>query len=406
MYHLLEGLRVAEMASFVAGPSCGLHLLQLGAEVIRIDPIRGGLDKNRWPLAPDGASLYWQGLNKGKKSVALDLGCDEGRELATAIITAPGSAAGLFITNQAPRGAFAHNALSKRRVDLISLRVLGWGNGATAVDYTVNAAFGLPYMTGPAETEGEPVNHVLPAWDLICGAYSAFALLAAERRRRETGRGGEVHVPLSDIAASTLGHLGQVAEVTLGQDRPKMGNDLFGTFGRDFMTRDGVRVMVIAITSRQWSSLVDALKLETTIVDLEFALGTKFGSDEGARFLHRDALNSVVAGAIGTQDYATLAEEFDRRGVCYRRYRTLKEAVDSEECFQSGYGVFEPVEHPGGHRYPTPGAPARISEQMRTRPPVAPRLGEHTEMVLSEVLKLGAADIGRLVDAGIMARPY
>jgi len=283
---------------------------------------------------------------------------------------------------------------------------MGWGNGATAVDYTVNAAFGLPYMTGSVETEGQAVNHVLPAWDLVCGAYSAFALLAAERRRRETGRGGEIQVPLSDVAASTLGHLGQVAEVALGHDRPKTGNDLFGAFGRDFVTRDGVRVMVVAITSRQWSSLVEALKLEKTILKLELARGIKFGADEGRRFLHRDALNPLIASAIGEQEFAALVAEFDRLGVCYGRYRTLKEAVDAEACFRPDYELFDPVEHPGGHRYPTPGAPARISEQTRMTAPAAPRFGEHTEMVLTEVLKLGSSDIARLVDTGIIARPH
>jgi 2-methylfumaryl-CoA isomerase len=75
MYDLLNGMRVVEASAFVAGPSCGLHLAQLGAEVIRIDQIGGGPDFRRWPLDPDsGASLYWEGLNKSKKSVALDLG--------------------------------------------------------------------------------------------------------------------------------------------------------------------------------------------------------------------------------------------------------------------------------------------------------------------------------------------
>ena len=73
MYPLLTGLRVVEGAAFIAGPSCGLYLAQMGAEVIRFDNIGGGPDFNRWPLADNGASLYWEGLNKGKKSVVLDL---------------------------------------------------------------------------------------------------------------------------------------------------------------------------------------------------------------------------------------------------------------------------------------------------------------------------------------------
>lgn len=402
---MLDGLRVVEMASFVAGPSCGLHLVQLGASVIRIDPIQGGADKNRWPLAPDGTSVYWQGLNKGKKSVAIDLARPEGRELAVALITAPGEDAGIFLTNQAARGAFAHAALAAKRPDLISIRVMGWGSGETAVDYTVNATLGVPAMTGPVEMGDQPVNHVLPAWDLVCGAYCAFALMAAERHRRVTGAGGEVAVPLSDVAASALGNLGQVAEVMLGPDRPKVGNDVFGAFGRDFLTRDGIRLIAVAITPRQWSSLVRSLGIEAEVAALEAARGIRLDADEGTRFQHRDALNPLVARAIAARDFEALRATFDENGVCYARYRGLGEAVTREPIFTPEYGLFAPVEHPGGHRYPTPAAPARVSAGTRRPPLAAPRLGEHGEAVLAEVLGLPGSAIARLIDHGIIGRP-
>ncbi|MEA2933668.1 MAG: 2-methylfumaryl-CoA isomerase, partial [Variibacter sp.] len=198
MYKLLEGLRIVEGASFIAAPSCALHLLQLGAEVIRFDQIGGGPDFRRWPQSENGASFYWEGLNKGKKSIALDLTRPEGRELALRIATAPGKDAGIFVTNYPAEGFLSHARLKERREDMISVRVMGWADGATAVDYTVNAAIGLPLMTGPA-TSQEPVNHVLPAWDLLAGASAAYALLAAERYRRDTGQGQEVRLPLGDL---------------------------------------------------------------------------------------------------------------------------------------------------------------------------------------------------------------
>ncbi len=99
MYDLLKGLRIVEGAAFIAGPSCGLYLAQMGAEVIRFDAIGGGPDYRRWPVTDAGDSLYWEGLNKGKKSIAIDLGRPEGRELAVALATAPGDNAGLFLTN-------------------------------------------------------------------------------------------------------------------------------------------------------------------------------------------------------------------------------------------------------------------------------------------------------------------
>ena len=102
--------------------------------------------------------------------------------------------------------------LASRRPDLITARVQGWADGRSAVDYTINAATGLPWMTGPVDAQG-PVNHVLPAWDLLTGTMAAMNLLAAERLRRDTGLGQELIVPLSSVAFGALGALGQLAEV-------------------------------------------------------------------------------------------------------------------------------------------------------------------------------------------------
>ena len=277
MYDLLAGLRVVEASAFVAGPSCALYLAQFGAEVIRIDQIGGGPDFRRWPLDPaSGDSLYWEGLNKSKKSVALDLGRPEGRELAQRIATAPGDGAGLFVTNYPVDGFLSFERLRALRDDLICVRVMGWPDGRPAVDYTVNAAVGVPAMTGHPD-DLRPVNHVLPAWDLLTGAYAAFALVSAERARRADRQGREVRIPLSDVAIASLGHLGQVGEaLTTGQDRPRVGNQLYGAFGRDFVTQDGERLMLVAITPRQWKRLVDLFGVASEVASLERELGVSY----------------------------------------------------------------------------------------------------------------------------------
>ena len=242
MHAFLKGLRVVEGSAFVAAPLAGLTLLQMGAEVIRFDTIGGGPDYTRWPRAggDEGRSLYWEGFNKGKKSVALDLRSPEGRELAQALVTAPGEGAGLFVTNFPARGFPSHDILAERRPDLISARVMGWRDGRNAVDYTVNAALGYPMMTS-APGEHGPVNHVMPARDVATGLYAAMALVSAERARSRTGKGTELRVPLGDVARATLGNLGQIAEVMLtGADRPRLGNDIFGAHPAA-MDRPGAR---------------------------------------------------------------------------------------------------------------------------------------------------------------------
>jgi 2-methylfumaryl-CoA isomerase len=402
MYDLLKGLRVVEASSFVAAPSCGLYLMQMGAEVIRIDPIGGGPDFHRWPRAPGGASLYWEGLNKGKKSIALNLSQPEGRELAAALVTAPGPNAGLLVTNYPLKGFLAHDRLAARRPDLISVRVMGWSDGTNAVDYTVNAAVGLPQMTGPAGFDG-PVNHVLPAWDLLTGSQAAFALLAAERLRRSSGRGQEIRLSLADVAITTLGNLGQIAEAELaGVDRPRIGNYIYGTFGRDFVTADGKRVMVVAITAKQWSSLVASLDLGAVVADLETELRVSF-EEEGARYVHRERLASLVAAKAGSLNLRHLAEAFDRSGVCWSQYRTLSEALSNDQRFSAQNPVLADVHHPSQEHYRTPGSAAIVTGETRRAPPCAPRLGEHTHELLSAILGIPETEIHQLEQRGIVA---
>jgi 2-methylfumaryl-CoA isomerase len=403
MYQLLTGLRIVECASFIAAPSCALHMQQFGAEVIRIDPVGGGPDFRRWPLSPEGRSFYWEGLNKGKRSVAIDLSRPEGRALATDLITAPGEGGGMFVTNFPHNGFLAHARLRALRADLITVRVTGWGDGSSALDYTVNAAIGVPYMTGPAETPEQPVNHVLPAWDLLTGAYAAFAAVSAERQRRLTGLGQELTVPLSDMALASLGHMGQIAEVLNGGDRPRMGNALYGAFGRDFTTRDGKRVMVVAITARQWSGLLEALQLQHAMAELEKVLKVSFALDEGVRFTHRDMLFPIFEHAIGACTLAQLQGRFDPNGVCWGPYRTLSRGLAEDPHLSLDRPLFNLLDHPSGHRYPAPGAAATLDGVSRGPVVRAPHLGEHTEQVLAEVLSMSAAQIGALHDAGIMA---
>ena len=196
MTGILAGLRVVEGSAFIAAPLGGMTLAQLGADVIRFDDINGGLDSDRWPVTKDGRSIYWAGLNKGKRSIAVDLRNPRAQELLGALITGPGPDAGVFLTNLPARGWCGYDALAAKRADLIMVLIQGNHDGTTAVDYTVNCATGLPFATGPIGTEG-PVNHLLPAWDMIAGSHAAIAVLAAERHRTRAGVGQR----LCDIGA-------------------------------------------------------------------------------------------------------------------------------------------------------------------------------------------------------------
>ena len=160
MEGILKGLRVVEGSAFVAAPLGGMTLAQLGAEVIRFDPIGGGLDHGRWPLTHDGKhSLFWAGMNKGKRSIAVDFRKPRGQELLTQLVCAPGEGAGLFSTNFPAKGWLGYETLKAHRQDLIMVNLTGRRDGGSEVDYTVNPQTGLPIMTGPIHS-AEVVNHV------------------------------------------------------------------------------------------------------------------------------------------------------------------------------------------------------------------------------------------------------
>ena len=397
MYALLQGLSVIEASSFVASPTAGLYLAQMGAEVIRVDQIGGGPDFNRWPKAANGASLYWENLNRAKRSVAVDLSRPEGRELLQELIRKTGQ----LVTNFPVEGFLSHATLSAGRPDLVTVRVMGMADGGPALDYTVNSAVGFPDLTG--EGPG-PVNHVLPAWDLLTGAYAAFALMAALTHRAGTGQGQEVRIPLSDVAIGTVSNLGMLAEVlNTGESRARLGNTVYGAFGKDFVTRDGVRVMVMAITPRQWTGLVKVLDIAGEVAVIESERGVSFAKDEGVRFEHRDALFPLVEHRVSRRDYADLKAAFDANGCCYGPYQTMKDAAHDPVLVRDN-PIFDRAANPSGLDYPAAGSIATIPQLDRHPPRPAPHLGQHTDEVLASVLGLSGGAIGALHDKGLIGQ--
>lgn len=252
-------------------------------------------------------------------------------------------------------------------------------------------------MTGPGP---EPVNHVLLAWDLLAGTHAAFMLVSLMLHRARTWEGGEARLPLSDIAIGTAANLGNIAEVLhAGRDRARLGNVVYGLFGRDFLTVDGERIMIVVVTPRQWANLVEALGLSAPVAAIEVARGVSFARDDGMRFTHRDALFPLFEAAIAARDHADLAQVFDAGGVVHSRYGTMLEAARDPRLVGDN-PIFGACDNPSGLAYPTAGAFASLPQRERLSPRPAPRSGEHSEEVLANLLGLASGEIARLIDAG------
>lgn len=386
----LRGLRVIECATFVAAPSACMTLAQLGAEVIRIDPIGGAADYRRWPVAPNGTSLYWTALNRGKRSVTVDMRSDEGRELVIALI----AEAGIFVDNVVGRRWLSYETLSARRPDLIHLHLQGRADGTPAVDYTVNAEVGVPTITG-GESDAAPVNHVLPAWDLVTGMTVTTGILAALHERTATGNGAYIELALADVATAGVANLGWLGEAQLrGAERPKHGNHVYGSFGIDFETSDGQRVMVVALTEGQWHALRKVTGTEAVFSALEPALDVDL-TLEADRYRVRETIAAILRPWFAARSLKEVSGDLDSARVLWGRYRGMPEVAAAAEP------VLSTVDQPGIGPVPSARSPLRWNGAYGSTS-VAAGLGEDTDEVLADVLGLSGTELGRLRDGGVI----
>jgi len=391
----LAGVRITEISSFVAVPLAGMTLAQLGAGVIRVDPIGGAADYHRWPVTADGASIYWAGLNKGKRSVAADLRSPEGQQLVQRLI----ADSGVLVTNVAGRQWHSYDTLAALRPDLIHVEVSGRADGGTGVDYTVNAGIGFPMVTGPAEL-ATPVNHVLPAWDVACGIYAALAVVTALRHRDATGEGQRISIPLENVALATAGNLSFLTEVMVNNTaRERIGNSVYGQYGQDFTSSDGVSFMIVALTGRHFRDLTDLTGTTKAVAALAETLGADL-TDEGQRYQHRDALSGLFAEWFSTHTADEVAAALSATSVLWERYRSFAETASDARV--TANPMFTQLHQPRIGEYLAPGLPMALSGTYPAAVP-APALGDDTAAVLTEWLGLSASEITQLIEAGTVA---
>ena len=371
-----------------------MTLAQLGAEVIRVDPIGGAADYHRWPVTDGGDSIYWAGLNKGKRSAAVDVRSEAGQQLIQRLITD----AGVLITNVAGRQWHSYETLSLLREDLIHVEVSGRADGGTGVDYTVNAGIGFPLVTGPADLDA-PVNHVLPAWDVACGLYAALAVTAALRHRDATGAGQRVSIPLENVALATAGNLSFLTEVMVnGTPRQRIGNSIFGQYGQQFVSSDGAAFMIVALTGRHFGDLTALTGTAKAVSALGESLGVDF-ADEGQRYRHRDALTGLFTVWFSGHTADEVAAALASTSILWERYRTFAEVVTDAKVTDNP--LFTTLDQPRIGPHLAPGLPLAIDGAYPAAVP-APALGDHTADVLRGA---GVHDdeVAALFDAGTVA---
>jgi crotonobetainyl-CoA:carnitine CoA-transferase CaiB-like acyl-CoA transferase len=383
---VLEGLNVVEFSQLIAAPYCGLTLADLGAEVIKVEPPGGDYTRTLEPDLAPGRSAYFQMLNRGKRSVALDLRADGARELVAALIgRADVVVDGLGEAVGALGIDYADARERNPKLIWCSISGLGLGRPGRAIDPTLQAAMGIMATTG--EAGRPPARAQLPLIDFMTGMYAAQSVLVRVMEVQRGESGALLDCAMVDAAATLTSSLGVYA----------LGGETLGRIGSEsywyvpagnFEAADGEWLQLVAMNESHWRAICTALGHD------EWA--TRFG-DNAARVANRDRVHGLIADTVRREPAAVLAGRITAAGGFCQRIREMKEAWTDPLLFARG--LLGEVDDGELGAFPVP--VASLAGRGRTRLQRAPGIGEHSREVAAEV-GLADAEIERLIASGAL----
>lgn len=387
----LAGVRVIELDHMVMGPACGMILADLGADVVKVEPMPAG-DKTR-ALTGSGAGFFVT-YNRNKRSVGVDLTRPEGQALVRRLV----ETADVLVENLRPGGlermGLGYDALSALNPRLIFCSLKGFLPGPyehrTALDEVVQMMGGLAYMTGPP---GRPLRAGASVNDVMGGLFAAVAVLAALRERDMDGCGRQVRAGLFENNVFLMGqHMAQAA-LTGRPVAPMPARQAAWAIYDVFTTGDGEQLFLGVVSDTQWRAFCSHFRLTALRDDPELATNPQ-------RVAARPRVLPAVARVFLDRSARELIAVFEKLGLPYAPIATPEDLFDDPHLRRSGGLV--PVTPPGGGpAIPLPALPVEIDG---VRPGVyraVPRFGEHTRDILAE-LGLDEDAIGRLAGDGVI----
>jgi len=385
----LQGLRVVEMAHMVMGPTCGLVLADLGADVIKVEPPEGD---NTRRLVGAGAGFF-PICNRNKRSIAIDLKDRRGREAILKLV----ATADVFSENFRPgaldRLGFGWEALSALNPRLIYVSHKGFQDGPyahrVALDEVVQMMGGLAWMTGPP---GQPLRAGSSVNDIMGGMFGAIGVLAALTERHRTGRGRHIVASLFENTVMLVAqHMAQHA--ISGEPLKPMSVRVAAWGVYDIITAaDGERVFVGVVTDTQWAVFCRDFGFADLAADPRIATNT-------GRVQNRDWLIPELQKRLGAYDAATLSARFEAMGLPFAPIARPEQLFDDPHLNASG-GLL-PISLPDGRRARLPALPIAIDGERPGLRRDAPKVGEHGREVLAEA-GLAASEIEALIADGVV----
>lgn len=390
----LAGLRVVEFTHMVMGPTCGLVLADLGAEVIKVEPIEG--DRTRHLLGA-GAGFFPM-FNRNKKSIALDLRSEQGAEIARRLCATADVVAENFKPGTMNKYGLDYASLSKDNPRLIYVSHKGFLPGPyehrTALDEVVQMMGGLAYMTG---RPGDPLRAGTSVNDIMGGMFGAIGALGALVQRGITGRGQEVQSALFENNVFLVGqHMLQYA--ITGKPAAPMPDRISAWAVYDvFTVKDGEQIFLAAVSDAQWKVFCNALGFQDLFADPEYATNND-------RVRQRPRLMPVLRERLATRTAAELAGLFERHGLPFAPIRKPEELFEDPHLLATG-GLADVRLTDGpraGETAKATLAPITMAGQrlgVRLNPP---RMGEHTAELL-QGLGYTDGDIAGMRDRQVVA---
>jgi crotonobetainyl-CoA:carnitine CoA-transferase CaiB-like acyl-CoA transferase len=395
---LFDGVRVLDLSRMLAGPYGSMLLADQGAEVIKIEEPEGG-DPMRVmgpPFLADGESAYFLSINRNKKSVAIDLTGDAGRRVFHDLVAHADVVWENFRPGIMARLGCDYQALSAINPRLVMCSISAYGQDGPyrdwpAFDLALQAMGGAMSITG--ERDGAPVRMGLPMGDLAGGMFGAFAVAGALFRRSRTGRGAHVDLSLLDAQVSLLSYLAQYFWADGNVPRPLGSAHTSVVPYQALATRDG-HLIVAVFTEKFWAAFCRAVERP------EWAADPRFASNRD-RIANRDVLMPLVERLFTERTTADWLERLQAAGVPATPIQTVDRVLSDPQVRRRRMVV--DVEHPQLGTLPTLGTPIKVDGAMDLQVTVAPRLGQHTDEILTGLLKYSGECLAALRQQGAIA---
>ena len=367
------GLRVVEFTHMVMGPTCGMVLADLGAEVIKVEPVEGD---NTRKLLGSGAGFFAL-FNRNKKSMALNLQKPEGREAALRLVATADVVSENFKPGTMKKLGLDYASLRKLNPRLVYVSHKGFLPGPydhrTALDEVVQMMGGLAYMTG---RPGDPLRAGTSVNDIMGGMFGAMGVMAALAQREKTGQGQEVQSALFENNVFLVAqHMMQFAVTGQAADPMPSRISAWGIYDV-FTVKDGEQIFLAVVSDTQWALFCDALGLADLRADARLA-------SNNDRVRARSWMMPLLRERLAGYSAAALGEVFETHGLPFAPITRPQDLFDDPHL--NGTGGLAPLTLPDGRETRVPLLPLTLDGQrpgVRLNPP---RLGEHTQALLAEV---------------------